>query len=124
MFQSPFNNQKTVVSFMSGNSETLRDAMKMILSHKMLYYLNDAVSVLDMKNEAVYSLPTTETYYIGNFGFVDRMKFYFSINPYIFLIITIIVILIFVFFLRILILKFRNRKHSGEEDKPYSEQKD
>jgi len=116
-FQSPFNQDKTVLMFNSDN-RYIKDEVSQILDSKFRNSVNGDLVISKLTNEKdneIFNFDILDKYYIGDFSSVDKFYFFIGNNPYIFVSLSLFLIILITYLLRKTLLLYKVRYHNDAD---------
>ena len=115
MFQSPFNDEKTVLMFATETASNLNFAVKSILSYEDRHFIDGDTLIYNPNENKGISFNIADKYILTSMNIFDRISLQISLNPIFYLSVLIIIVLIFTWYLRNLLLDFKRAKHPDVE---------
>ncbi len=116
MFQSPFNDEKTVLMFAAQTPKNLNVALKSLLSYSNRHFLEGDTLIYNPADEQGVSFDIADKYILSSMNILDRISLEISLNPLFYLSILVIIVLGLTWFLRNLLLDFKKSKHPHVEE--------
>jgi len=116
MFQSPFDDEKTVLMFAAQTPKNLNVALNSLLSYSNRHFLEGDTLIYNPTDEKGISFDIADKYILSSMNILDRMSLEISLNPVFYLSILVVIVLIITWFLRSLLLDFKKSKHPHVEE--------
>ena len=111
MFQSPYNDEKTVLMFVGEKPEYLNKGVKSILSYKNRHYIEGDTLIYNPTVENGTSFNINDKYILTNMNFIDRISLQLGMNPLLYISVLIIFIFLLAWFIRRLLLNLKKKNH-------------
>jgi hypothetical protein len=126
MFQSPFNDEKTVVSIFDkspNNQSNLGDLTKFLLQEKFINKFKGGMAIFKVddksssKNTKIYfaSFEPNRSYFVGDLNIWDKSRFYVSNNPVLFTFVAFLSLILLTYFVRKSLLLYKARYHDDAD---------
>jgi len=111
VFKSPYDKRHSVIALQYDAPESIEKAIDLLFSAEQEIDWNSDTLIINTELDKISSFEISNKYFLGTLSLFDQIRFYITLNPFIFGAMSLLLILIMAYVVRRLIQHFKERHH-------------
>lgn len=112
VFRSPYDSSHSVIALQYDTSESIEKGLELLFSPEQEIGWNSDTLIINTELDKISSFEIGDKYFLGTLSLFDQIRFYITLNPFVFGAVSLLLILIMAYVVRRLIQQFKERHHS------------